>query len=385
MFRLIINFICKCIPVKKGLYVFASNPYKSDNSASLFDCLSRMNLKGIKLRWVWMKFNSPNSKDTKRRFFRLRLFLENIRTIYLSARAEKIFYTHGFRYVPEKKKQTLYLLWHGTPFKKFKGSLIANNNRKNLIFVAPSKFSLSKYAENNGELLDLNRCLCFRHFRTDNFLNADVEGIKRAMGLSSYRCIVLGCFTWRRNLKSIQDEFGLLPMFSKDFLISLDSKLKEKNYLLLVKPHPMQKVAEKGASNFSNIRFVYDEDLDALGIHLYDLLSVSDALLSDYSSIVFDYCLLQKPIGHVLIDFDEFSKNAEEGVIYEDPKDYLPGSILKTQDQVKSFIEEMDGWKPNEHYRKVTVLFNDAERVVDSSSEQFCVSELFRKNSNFRC
>ena len=238
---------------------------------------------------------------------------------------------------------------------------------------------MAKYAETNEGFLDLNRCLCYRHFRTDRFLNPDIDHIKSVLDLNSYKHVILGCFTWRREHRNLDTEFGILPMFEKDFLRDLDVLLKRKNDILLIKPHPMQKIALKGNSPFTNIKFIYDENLMKVGINLYDLLCASDALLSDYSSIVFDYCLLQKPIGHVLIDFDDFSKNIEEGVIYENPSDYLPGTILKTQDQVQSFVEDIDDWEPSKHYREITALFSDAEMVVDSSSEQFCVSELFRK------
>ena len=378
MLKRFLKFVLNSVPVKKGLYLFSSNPFKSDNSLALFDYLPRSNIRGMKLKWLKLDYNYPIIKR-RNPFFRLRVFFRRLHSIYLLSRAEKVFFTHQIPFFPEKDRQTFYLLWHGTPFKRFDGRLISNINHKNLFFVAPSKFSLAKYAETNEGFLDLNRCLCYRHFRTDRFLNPDIDHIKSVLDLNSYKHVILGCFTWRREHRNLDTEFDILPMFEKDFLRDLDVYLKKKNDILLIKPHPMQKIALKGTSPFTNIKFIYDEDLAEVGINLYDLLCASDALLSDYSSIVFDYCLLQKPIGHVLFDFNEFSKNAAEGVIYENPKDYLPGSILKTQDQVKSFIEKLDVWKPNEHYRKVTVLFNDAERVVDSSSEQFCISELFSK------
>lgn len=376
MFKRFLKLVLNCIPVKKGLYLFSSNPYRSDNSLVLFNFLSASNLKGVKLKWVKLDYNLSTSRRGKP-FFGFRRFIRRILSIYFISRAEKVFFTHQIPFFPEKKHQALYLLWHGTPFKKFDGRLISNINHKNLFFVAPSKFSLAKYAETNEGLLDLNRCLCYRHFRTDRFLSPNIDHIKSVMALAPYKHVILGCFTWRREHRNLDTEFDILPMFEQEFLKDLDVCLKMKNDILLIKPHPMQKIALKGHSPFTNIKFIYDEDLAKAGINLYDFLAASDALLSDYSSIVFDYCLLQKPIGHVLLDFDEFSKNAEEGVIYEDPKDYLPGTILKTQDQVKSFIETIGEWKPTEHYRKITMLFNDTERVSESSSEKFCQSELF--------
>ena len=59
----------------------------------------------------------------------------------------------------------------------------------------------------------------------------------------------------------------------------------------------------------SNLVFINDAFLSDNGIINYELLGVADALLTDYSSVYYDYLLLDRPIGLCWDDYEEYKAN----------------------------------------------------------------------------
>ena len=46
-------------------------------------------------------------------------------------------------------------------------------------------------------------------------------------------------------------------------------------------------------------------------IKLYELIGISDGLLSDYSSVAVDYLLLDRPLGYVLADYNIYKEKRD--------------------------------------------------------------------------
>ena len=67
---------------------------------------------------------------------------------------------------------------------------------------------------------------------------------------------------------------------------------------------------------------------------LNTLMGVSDILVTDYSSIIFEYCLQNKPIIFYAYDLEEFSNHGRG--FYEPYEEYVPGPIVhSTQDLIE--------------------------------------------------
>lgn len=96
-------------------------------------------------------------------------------------------------------------------------------------------------------------------------------------------------------------------------------------YLLVYKPHPL--VSDREWNSNSKMINMKDEDL-------YTLFSVSEMLISDYSSIVFDYSLLKKPMVFYAPDLDEYHK----GVGYFIGATELPGKLASTPTELVELI-----------------------------------------------
>ena len=69
---------------------------------------------------------------------------------------------------------------------------------------------------------------------------------------------------------------------------------------------------------------------------MYSLLGSADILLTDFSSIYIDYLLLNRPIGFVEDDFDEYSKS--RGFIFDNPEEYMPGVKIRSLEDLKTFL-----------------------------------------------
>ena len=70
-----------------------------------------------------------------------------------------------------------------------------------------------------------------------------------------------------------------------------------------------------------------------------ELLTVADICISDYSSLVFDFALFERPI--IFFAFDEEEYNDERGVYYT-LEELEAGPVLKTNEDVIAHIQSMD-------------------------------------------
>ena len=72
---------------------------------------------------------------------------------------------------------------------------------------------------------------------------------------------------------------------------------------------------------------------------LYALLGQADGLITDYSSVYFDYLLLNRPIGFTVDDMEEYMKN--RGFVVDDPRPLMPGQFLNTPEDFCGFLSDL--------------------------------------------
>ena len=103
----------------------------------------------------------------------------------------------------------------------------------------------------------------------------------------------------------------------------------------------------------------------------YELMRSVDALLTDYSSVYYDFLLCDKPIGLCWEDFDEFNEN--EGFVFDVNEILSGGEKIYTVDDMRGFIDRVakgeDLLVDNRHTnRALTHKYVDdksSKRVVD--------------------
>lgn len=122
---------------------------------------------------------------------------------------------------------------------------------------------------------------------------------------------------------------GQLSHFQSELNIKkLRDSLKDE-YILLVKYHPAVQ-ARTEAEAFPD--FVYDvssEDINSL-------LLITDILVTDYSSIPFEFALLERPMIFYAYDLEEYMKTT--GII-ENYMDLVPGPIVYNTEEIIEVIQ----------------------------------------------
>ena len=127
----------------------------------------------------------------------------------------------------------------------------------------------------------------------------------------------------------------------------IDDKLGEERIILLFRPHYYEKGVGREIARLKNVRYVgYDVCPDPR-----DLMILSSALITDYSSIFVDYLLLDKPIIFRVGDLEEY-KEYRGLVIDYDSATQTPGR------KIKSLVELLDiEWEEKGNIRKAQEFF----------------------------
>jgi CDP-glycerol glycerophosphotransferase (TagB/SpsB family) len=117
--------------------------------------------------------------------------------------------------------------------------------------------------------------------------------------------------------------------------------LKNNKYILLIKAHPMSKLQEKMNNiNYSNIININSKE------DPYVFTALTDMLITDYSSIYFDYLLTKNPIVFFPYDLKEYMSGSRE--LYYDYDNVTPGykayDIQGLKEGIKMSFEKNDSY-----------------------------------------
>jgi CDP-glycerol glycerophosphotransferase len=172
-----------------------------------------------------------------------------------------------------------------------------------------------------------DRCLEFGYPRTDHFRRHDSIEARQMLAIPDHIGELVGYFpTWR------DDGFDFLggSGFSFD---QLNDALVESNRLLMFKAHPnFANIAPKDTT-WSNVR-ILDSTVD-----LYQVLPACDILVTDYSSIAYDYLLLDRPIIYFVPDHERYVRNRN---VYFSFDDMAVGPVVIDCDDLYALLRSPD-------------------------------------------
>lgn len=234
--------------------------------------------------------------------------------------------TFPFYYV-RKPGQEYLSTWHGTPLKTLGYDIEATplqraNTARNLIqasmFIAPNAHTehvmLDRYGVRN---LFTGRSLLTGYPRIDMLVNADdaeKDRIRKRLGLDPSKPVVLFAPTYRGHWAT--------PELEAQSLADTLERMKSPDYNLVFRGHYFAE------------RFILDMNLPVtIAPHAIDtcsLLSIVDVLVTDYSSIFYDFLITRRPVIHFVPDWDDYV--ATRGMYFG--KDQVPGLICETEDQL---------------------------------------------------
>lgn len=140
--------------------------------------------------------------------------------------------------------------------------------------------------------------------------------------------------------------FFALPDFDAE---SLNEALKAKHQYLIVKLHPYEmQLLGTQTSHYSNIAYLNNDYLFAHDYDLYELLGNTDMLITDYSSIYFDYLTLDKPIIFVTNYLRQYEQ--KRGLLLGPYEEVVPGICVKTQAELLAGLSAPDRKQQKRQY-----------------------------------
>ena len=176
--------------------------------------------------------------------------------------------------------------------------------------------------------------------------------------LGNYKKIGLWTPTFRKSDYLGYDdseEEELLPTLKEDDYYEFNKILEELDIKVIVKLHDMQNIKQNCCVDFSNLVILSSDDFNKMKYQLYELLKQIDFLLADYSSVFLQFLPLNKPIGFVVPDLEDYRE--KRGFVFEPVEDYMPGPLIRTKEELYSFMYDMSNSK--DEYMKERKKIND--------------------------
>lgn len=304
---------------------------------------------GNKYKYIWVvdrKGVEIEGKHTKCRRMGLRYF----------------YYMNRSKYWVNNMRQPLSLVrrpetimlstWHGTPLKRLVFDMddvhSANPRYKDIVYkqtrewdylLSDNPFSTEKFQ--SCFLFDKEKILEYGYPANDPMYASDLkekaDRIKEKLNIPKNKKVILYAPTWR------DDNFYDAGQYGFDLDLDVNG-MQEKfgdEYVLLLRLHYfiVDRLDLSKYGDFTVDGSSYDD--------ITDLYLISDILITDYSSVFFDFANLKRPVLFYTYDLDKY-RDVLRGFYLDMEKD-LPGPILLTNEQVMDAIENID--KVQEEYK----------------------------------
>lgn len=241
--------------------------------------------------------------------------------------------------------------WHGTPLKtlgvKMNGRFLEHaNGARNFLqashLITPNGHTSDSTRNDFGVKGLIEHKLRETGYpRTDLTLNASAEqkaSIRKMLKVEGDKPILFYAPTWRGTHKKIKVD---LSRIRRDL-----AALNECGYAVVFRGHSMmQKALSAKELGFT----VAPKSVDT-----NEILSVTDILVTDYSSVFFDFLPLRRPIIYYAYDYDEYTKDRGFYLNIQD----LPGKIVHTAEQLILSVKALK--KDNQFYETNKTIYENA-------------------------
>lgn len=236
------------------------------------------------------------------------------------------------------KESIIIHTWHGHQFKKILadiGEPIENSDIYNYL-ISPNK-NINKFLTSAFQI-NPNKIIVTGLPRNDILFQSNEkfkEELKKKYNISNkFKRIILYAPTFRN-----QHLIAKFPLIKEDFK-DLTKFLIDSNTLLICKIHFADKI--KPFKSSENITII-DKFVDT-----QELIIISDLLITDYSTIYFDFILMQKPVILFPYDLEEYIKYPG---LYHKLEDIAVGPIVKNGKELISSLKTLSNWIPKAKMR----------------------------------
>ncbi len=275
--------------------------------------------------------------------------IDFIKWYKIVASSRIIFTTH----ISEKpsKNHIHFQLWHGNGTKK----MGVMEHGINHVFKASSSWLnvdfIMSYSETYTTFLnacmvtDPKKYIITGAPRNDLLISSDgIEYLKNIFGEDVSKSKIIwfaptfrDYFGQSQGNKSFENPFGFKSFCIKEF----DDFLERFKLKIILKPHPQEEeliIQYFEDYQVKNMLILKSVDLNNSGIDFYEILNAGDMLITDYSSLFYDFLLLNKPILFTPVDVEKYEE--DRGFLIESYLDYVPGSVILDQDELMYAVKK---------------------------------------------
>lgn len=366
----ILDLVSNLFPIS-NIIIFESDPELADNTYYVFyELLKRHANEKNKLVWVC---HSKESTKKLNNFFQGE---KNIFCVHIQSYMYKFYYSKKAKafivcnLFPKKQKKEQYYcnLAHGCALKNAVGYSLPENCKDSDVmtisnYMAPfDAFNLSH---------DVNYMRPLGYARNDDlFVNVDLKSVFLD---HSFEKMIYWLPTYRQyhGESSVHSDISMPILYSRKEATILNECARKNDVLIVVKVHPSQDLEKIEEYNLSNVLFIKNDYFLDKDFTNYQLLGNSDAMLSDYSSVYYDYLLCDKPIGLCWDDFEEYNKR--EGFTMNPEFILKGGEKIYNINDLCDFVESVANGEDNlrNERNEIKNLVHDhfdnksTERIVD--------------------
>lgn len=366
--------VYKVIPIQRKMILFISYHGRGYlcNPKAIHEYMSQCeSYRDYQFIWALKKGHDveiPNAKVI--RYNSLQFFY------YLGRSKYWIFNCKMPEYLKKKKNQIYLQTWHGTPLKRlahdidigpsstFYRSQVSKDQmtksydidrKKYDYFLSPGAYATEKFI--SSFQLTPNQILEVGYPRNDFLTNVTYEKInqiKKKYNLPQDKKIILYAPTWRDNSFNSK---GYTYEVQVDFEY-WKSKLYP-NYVVLFKPHYLI-INQYESQGLNDFLYLMKEDID-----INELYVISDVLITDYSSVFFDFAILRRPILFYMYDLEEYKENIRG--FYLDISTDLPGEVITEEDELIHRLENLEIY-----FHQYIDKLNSFNQVYNSYQDGMC-------------
>jgi len=362
----------KKLPIAEDTIVFESGLGKqySDSPRAIYEELVRRGDTRTKV-WVYnrrLPFSDPHTIVVQRL---------SPQYFWYLARAKYWVNNQNFPFYITRRKNGVYLqTWHGTPLKRMQHDLdviegrdsgylerVSQASRQWSYLLSPSPFATAAFStafRHNAEILEHG------YPRNDVLASPGVhvlsDPIREKLDLPKDKKVLLYAPTFRDDQNISGNRFG----FDLPFDMERFAALHGNEYVLLLRMHVVVRNKISIPDHLSDVvRDVSTHD------NINELYIVSDALITDYSSVFFDYSILERPIIFFAYDLEKYRDQLRG--FYLDYDSEVPGPVVTSEGELWNTVSLLEEKAPELSARSAAFAseyapYDDgyaAQRVVD--------------------
>ncbi|UQS85715.1 CDP-glycerol glycerophosphotransferase family protein [Apilactobacillus apisilvae] len=365
---IILNDIFIILPVKKDLVIFESFKGKdiNDNPAAIYEEWINQHPKKKDLAYFAVKVSEYN--DLKNKYPNVKMVRRFLpKWVWIMARANFWVFNSRTPNWWRKNKGTTYMqTWHGTPLKKlgidianvkmpgtntdrYKERFVKEAHRWDYL-IAPNQYSHQIFArafDFNNKFLDIG------YPRNDILYSGNnkdyINKLKYKLIGDNKSKIIMYAPTWRDDDYKTRGVYNFeLPFSLEEFFNNVDD-----NAILIIRPHYLVKDSINISGYEDRVKIMAEEDIS-------ELYLISDLLITDYSSVMFDYANLKRPMLFFAYDLDHYEEELRG--FYFNYKNDVPGPLVQISSEFYNKISEFN------HYNK----FNNYDEKFENFYKKFC-------------